>query len=486
MSDARFTLVAIIGCVAAIGCQAKAENRDAPRQTRPNVLFIVIDTLRADHLGCYGYGRPTSANIDRLAAQGVLFEQCEAPASWTFPSVMSMFTGLLPVVHGCVEGHEVLSTAIPTLPERFRKKGYFCGAIISNPQLYARFGFGRGFDPYDDYSLFMESDLNTLLGDEDEQMQPVTETVTGAAVTDRALRLLEKARRSGQPWFLFIVYFDPHASYVPPPPYHRKFDRDYRGAIDGRGVQSFQHAPPVGRDLQHLIARYDGEIDYTDQQVGRLLAGLDDASDPSQTLVILVSDHDEAFADHGVLLHGNNAYREEVHVPMIWRWPGVLPAGRRVVGSVSAMDIPATLNEVLKFDDFAPDQGRSLWPAMVGGSRGVQRPIVSQRAFGAEDHVALTDGDMRLHAIFAESPAEVGASFELYELAADPFEQINVLDRHRQRADQIKQSLVGIWSDSIRTHASYQRLGRTGRVKLTGPQERQLEAIGYADGAGDQ
>ena len=416
----------------------------APQISRPpNIVFVAIDTLRNDHLGCYGYHRRVSPNIDALASQGVLFEQCYSVASWTLPSFMSMFTGLMPVVHGCTsQDCQALSRAIPTLPEQFKQRGYFCAAVVSNPYVNGKYGFKRGFDEYDDYSVFLEAELALFSVDVHQDRGSVQDVVTGDIVTQQAKLLMDRAKASGKPFFLFILYFDPHESYIPPPPYNKMFDPDYQGKIDGRGVSSMRYSPPTGRDLQHLTAQYDGEIAYTDAKVGELLKKLDSISEPTNTITILVSDHGEAFGEHGMLLHGNNAYREEICIPMIWRWPGVLPRGHRVRAPVSNIDIATTLKELMHFEKLKPIQGESLWPGLLGGQLPGDRPIFSQKAFGSSfTHLALTLGNLRCHARF-EDKLDEKTGFALYDLSQDPWEQNNVIGTRRLQIPGMKSSIA--------------------------------------------
>jgi arylsulfatase A-like enzyme len=227
-----------------------------------------------------------------------------------------MFTGVLPAAHGCDRHDSAIPGAAPTFPEVLKKHGYFCAGVVSNPFLHGKFGFARGFDEYDDESVFLDAELGLFKADSAHESGTVGEVVTADSVNQQAVCLLGKARDSGQPFFLFVVYFDPHDSYVPPP-FDRKFDADYSGSVDGRQLVAMRHAPPPKRDLEHLVARYDGEIAYIDRMVARLLDQVDLVSDPEHTLVILVSDHGEAFAEHGSLLHGNSPHGEEVMVPMI-------------------------------------------------------------------------------------------------------------------------------------------------------------------------
>ncbi len=484
----RTFLLISLAVVSAWGRTTDAVGDETPPlpTDRPNIVLIAIDTVRADHLGCYGYERPTSPNIDRFAEQGVLFERCYSPASWTLPSFMTMFTGVLPAVHGCTHFSAALSSAIPTLPQRLKEQGYFCGAVVSNPFLNAKYGFGWGFDLYDDYSVFLDAELALLAIDDDQDRGKVNETVTGATVTQQAIALIDKAAASQQPFFLFIHYFDPHDSYIPPAPYARKFDPDYKGPMDGRNIPPMRHRPPNERDLQHIIARYDGEIAYDDSLFGKLLRKLDETAAPERTLTILLSDHGEAFGEHGMLLHGNSAYREEVWVPMIWRWPGVLPAGRRIGTSVGVTDLPATIRDWLSLERLDHMQGESLAPLMTQpDGRADSPPVWSQAALGKMTpdkmlHIALTDGDRRLHARFpAAGPQQSQTQWEAYDLASDPWEGQNLYDQQSSRFADLQQLLIEQWNSCQELKTRFERDHQPAAVELTEKERRRIEGLGY-------
>jgi len=163
----RASLIVIILVCAVIVPVTAGLHQAAPRiKTPPNIVLIAIDTLRRDHLGCYGYKRPVSPNIDKLAAEGVLFERSYSPASWTLPSFTSMFTGLLPATHGITRGSgQRLVAAIPTLAEHLKKKGYYCTAVVSNPCAAGKYGLAKGFDVYDDYSIHLGAELGMFAVD---------------------------------------------------------------------------------------------------------------------------------------------------------------------------------------------------------------------------------------------------------------------------------------------------------------------------------
>lgn len=476
-----FTTLLICGiCLLLLATPTNAQDPPPRLNVPPNIVLIAIDTLRSDHLGCYGYPHPVSPNIDRLAREGVLFERCYSVAGWTLPSFMSIFTGLLPAAHNCRDTETALSPTCPTLPQKLHDKGYFCAAVVANPYLSAKFGFGRGFDKYDDYTVFLDAELALLAADKSRQYTQVTELVTGSTVTQQAQRLIAAAKKSRKPLFLFVHYFDPHDSYIPPTPFDRQFDPDYQGPATGRQLLASRNAPPSPRDLAHLRALYDGEIAFDDAQLAPLLKTLDTAFDPANTLLILLSDHGEAFGEHGMLLHGNSAYREELQVPMIWRWPGVLPQNHRVKLPVATTDIPTTLARLLGIQDFNPPHTRSLWPALTGGQLPEPHDILSDKCLGPSHHLALTRNALRLHARFDISPTEPTTHYELYDLSTDPNEQRNLAAANPPHLASLKTSLLQIWTDSQKLR---QTTPAPNPVHLNDKDRQRMKGLGYTDGA---
>ena len=448
----------------------------------PNIVLIVVDTLRADHLGCYGYARPTSPHIDRLAAEGTLFERCESNAAWTFPACVTLFTGVGPLVHGCTQGDEEIPRSLETLGELLGRAHYNCAAVISNPALYGAFGFGRGFAAlrYDDFTILHG---DPLIGPDPAQADvPVNEMVSSDLVTHRALGLVAQLRRQRGPFFLFLLYFDVHDRYMPPRPHDTRFDPGYTGPVDGRGMEALRHAVPSGRDLAHLESLYDGEIAWTDAAIGQLLRGLDDAVDPRNTLVVLVADHGEAFGEHGCMLHGNSAHVEETRTPMIWRWPGVVRPGRRVDVPVSNADVLPTLAEVAGRDVDRRVQGRSLWPALARGAPVAPQAILTERANARahrDYHVALSSGRFRLHARFGDHPWDDDARFDLFDLAADPREMAGDAGRHPVRFATMKESLIERWRAGLDLRDALPESERHKRAELTREQRERLGQLPY-------
>ncbi|HUP18768.1 MAG TPA: sulfatase [Gemmatimonadota bacterium] len=240
--------------------------------SRPySVIVVVIDALRADHLGCYGYARPTSPTLDRLSASGYVFDNAIAQSSWTSSSIGSLFTSTYPSVHGVQRFNSVLPGALDTLATAFRRRGYQTAGFSANFVLVSRaMGFAAGFD------RFVE--LKSVARGEEEAALPGPEPAHAAEVTEAAIRWLDQPRRG--PIFLYLHYMDPHSGYQPPEPHRARFAAPgYSGPIDGSNPQLVRIAHgemKVDReDRQRLVDLYDGEIAFADEQIGRLLRALD-------------------------------------------------------------------------------------------------------------------------------------------------------------------------------------------------------------------
>ena len=326
---------------------AHADSVHTHRQ--PNIILIVMDTVRADHLSAYGYPRPTTPNLDQFAAQGVLFENAVSPSSWTLPSISSIFTGLLPHQHGA-NAVSPLDSGPPTLAEILAFTGYETVGFNANAYFgLAGWGIARGFELYDDDSFCLRHNLAaTLMGR--VAVQRAYTRLAGYNRFDRrnaselnhdVLRWFR--HRSDRPYFLYVNYFDAHRPYATPSPYDRRFGKvsdDLLRLIDS---QSFGKLPraltPQEQDL--AISSYDDCLAYLDAQVGELLDALRQSPDWPNTFVIITSDHGDGFNEHGTYDHGWNLYRELLHVPLIILGPGV-PRGRRVSYIVRTREILVT------------------------------------------------------------------------------------------------------------------------------------------------
>jgi len=405
-------LFGLLGLLVA-GCGAGA---DAGRD-RPNVLLISLDSTRRDLLSCYGHrsvhapDRPTTPHIDRLAAEGVLMRDAYASSSWTLVSHLSLMTGEPPLVHGVDDNFQAYGGRAPLLAEIMQANGYATAGFFSGPLLEPHYGFGRGFDRYEACygkdlaetsarAAEARAARETAQGPEEFEraaqayaqakatLMVLSHTdVSSKVVTDAVLAELDRREDDQRPFFLFAHYFDPHYDYVPPAE-HDVFDEGYDGAIDGVGflTNPVIAGPKKGakererrlseRDLEHVMALYEAELSWTDAQVGRILARLDELGLAENTLVIVTADHGDEFFEHGSIGHRRTLYEEVVQVPMILRHPGRLPAGVKVDGLVSLIDVPATIVDLAGIDLAGIDAaggmtGRSLVP-LVGGQAGTE------------------------------------------------------------------------------------------------------------------
>ncbi len=387
-----FLLLLVLSLFAAAGC---GRGPAAP----PNILFISVDTLRRDHLGCYGYERETSPRIDRIAGNGVLFENGVSTSCWTLPSHTSMLTGLYPSFHRLQDDGNRLAGDVATLAEQLRDAGYHTMAVTAHVYVSSEFGLDRGFDRFDD-SLIRGGAENPVASE----------------VIDRALDLFRTL--PPEPFFAFVHFFDPHWDYAPPPPFDTKFtDPTYDGPIDGTldsmlpFLQGDRRMPAA--DLARAVALYDGEIAFVDAQIGRLIDGLDEMGRMENTLIVLTGDHGEEFQDHGRLGHGKSLFREQLGVPIILSGHDTFPAGGRSDRLVSLVDLAPTLLELAGVVPAERLQGVSLAGAEEESGRSVFGESIR---FGNEMRTVRDSRYKMIHYL-------QGDHRQFYDMEKDPGEQ---------------------------------------------------------------
>ncbi len=299
---------------------------DAAAKPPPNVLIYLIDTLRRDHLHCYGYDRRTSPHLDALAQEGVLFTNLMPQSSWTKPSVASLFTSTYPNVHGAQDRPDVMREGLPDMAAAFARHGYETHGFITNPNILPLWGFGDGFFRYVD----VESSDRVNADD--------------AKVVDKAVAALDAA--AGRPWFFYVHTMGPHEPYDPP------------GGSPFMAPSYEEHG--IFRERRKEIDLYDGEIRYSDEQFGRFVAALKAHNLYENTLIVVLSDHGEEFWEHGGESHGKTLYEEVLAVPLIIKLPGGAHAGTRREALVELLDIGPTLLDLLGLPREERFQGRSI------------------------------------------------------------------------------------------------------------------------------
>jgi arylsulfatase A-like enzyme len=355
-----------------------------PPAAKYNLLLISIDTLRADHLKCYGYDKDTSPCLDELAKEGVLFEDLTAASPWTVPSHMSMFTSLYASAHGVQTINGRLGDGVGTLAQCLAQSGYMTVAFVAGPILSHRYGFDRGFLYFDDFTAGKEG--------------WVVHHVTNPMITNLAVEWLKNHAR--ETFFLFVHYFDCHFPYKPPGSLAKRFAGEYMVEESSRGVA---RAPDNGNGTMSAIEEakramgfYDGGIAFTDEHVGMILQILQDLDLSKKTLVIVLSDHGEGFLEHGQIRHGNSVYEELLHVPLIMRLPGVIPAGKRIAANVSHVDVMPTALGFLQVKIPSQMQGIDLSPMILSDQPVPERLIYSELAEYGFNLRAVRWGDRKL------------------------------------------------------------------------------------------
>ncbi|MFQ6041487.1 MAG: sulfatase, partial [Candidatus Poribacteria bacterium] len=328
----------------------------------PNVILISIDSLRADHLSCYGYPKTTSLNIDFLANEGVVFTNAISTTTWTLPSHISMLTSLYPEVHQVIHDGAKLSDKAVVCAEIMKEAGYLTAGFVSGPYLSSKFGYNQGFDLYDDYTINYSSNETSHHG------------ITSPKIHRQVIKWL--AKNFSSPFFLFIHYWDVHYDYAPPPPFDAMFDPDYNGTITGKDYERNERINPQmpKRDLAHIIALYDGEIAFTDSYIGNLMKHLKHLGVYDNTMIILTSDHGDEFFEHGHKGHRNNLFDETLRVPLIIKFPSgggesllasLNPLRTRINQQVSIVDIVPTFLDYLGITPYSALNGESLLPLIA-------------------------------------------------------------------------------------------------------------------------
>jgi arylsulfatase A-like enzyme len=413
---------------------------------RRGVLLVSIDTLRRDHVGFHGYGKPTTPALDALAAAGTVMDDAVSVSSWTLPAHVSMMTSVEPAAHGAVHSLQGFNRKVPTLPALLRHAGFATHAITSHLYVSPQYGFDEGFDQLD-YVYDRK----------------------GLDVANRAIEFLDGV--GDRPFFLFLHFYDPHWHYAPPDELLKQFETEpYTGTITGSWWQlrNRTKATTSEADLRHLRALYDGEIRYTDDQLARVLRRLRETGRADHTLVVVTSDHGEEFLEHGSWEHQRTLYEEVVRIPMVVRGPGVA-RGRRVTEPVSLLDVAPTVLDWLGLPGLPAQRGQS-----------VLQPLKAREGYGETDH---GDGDTRK--LFLRAGAgrwktiltfdrKTGAAkgAEWFDLSQDPRETRS-LPPPAQAAEEIRARLLRRFQDA------QGRAGGAVPVELSPEQREQLRALGY-------
>jgi len=390
-----------------------------------NLVIVLVDTLRSDHLGYHGYSTPTSLQIDSLAKKSITFMNHYSHSSRTGPSVASIFTGLHPRSHGVInplnyfDAKGTLSETQVTLAEVFKRNGYACYGYVANPNVSSHFGFSQGFDHYQFVQSMEGPDLNRL-----------------------AHKIIEEQKG---PFFLYLHYMEPHSPYRAPRPYSQMFmEPDYGGPITGFHWQLDQIVAgkliPRSEDIKHLKTLYNQEILYCNDILRELLYFLKKHNLQNNTVIIFTADHGEEFWDHGSVLHGYTLYEEQLRVPMF-----IYDPSREISSRVDAItrhiDLFPTILEILGIEEDIRVQGRSLLPWVEGTETSpAAGPVYAQVSLRAVKIVKLTsfmrDGWKLIINHLQKN------SVELYHIQKDPQETQDLSPIREKMTKLLKSELV--------------------------------------------
>lgn len=416
-----------------------------------NVFMISIDTLRADHLSCYGYQRSTP-NLDALAKDSVLFENTISQAPWTTASHMSLFTSLYPSVHRV--SHEALSEIQTTLPLLLQKRGYQTAAFVEAAALDPSFGFDRGFDEYHRKSNDSSARANN----------------------ERVLEWLDH-RNTNQPFFVFIHYYDVHRKYEPPAPYNQIYspttqvvDHLITGPYGRRRALTLQQ-------IYDIVALYDGEIRYVDDQLRIFFQNLKKRGLYRDSIIVVISDHGEGFLDHSLMDHGNSLYQELLHVPFFLKLPKNQYGGKRIAVPSRLIDVFPTVLDKLRIKPEHVVQGRSLFPAIHGVNE-APLPAFASGAVGSETILLgnwklIHNAELQKRLSFV--PLALKAEYELYNLEVDPLEQANQADANSGKTNELRTILQA----QRKINEKMRRRIHTEHKPLDHEIEEQLRSLGY-------
>jgi arylsulfatase A-like enzyme len=429
----------------------------APR----GIILISLDTLRADHLGTYGYHRNTSPFIDAFAKESIVFENAVVQSSWTLPSHASIMTSLYPAFHGVHRYFPMLVAGYMTLAELLREAGYQTAAFTDGGWMERKFGLHQGFDIYDDQ---------------------------GGGIT----KILPKVKKwlnknKSKPFFIFLHCYDIHSPYNPPLPYNSLFhDFPYTGQIvpsnNNLLLANRNNLETTNDDLQHFIALYDGGIRYTDEKIGEFLSYLSDSRVNDQSLIIITSDHGEEFKEHGRFLHGQLYFRPNLHVPLIMRIPDYPKKTIKIKELVRSIDLLPTILDNAGLPPHPEAQGRSLLPLIKRNKSFYKRFLwQSMHLFGKDlsnSFAEVKGPQMHYWSLITDDGYQIISnldleSIQLFNLNVDPLGKADIADAHVDITD----GLLTQWKDLYETKPNHTPL----IINLDEQTRAQLKELGYVD-----
>lgn len=477
-----------------------------------NVILVVVDSLRPDHLSCYGYGRKTSPNIDSIAAKGIRFERCYSPTTWTRPAAASILTGLYPPAHGTRTKRDSLTSERELLPEKFSKAGYQTVGITAMGNVSSATGFSKGFDWF--YDLYKDEQIiekrrnSNAIQEELKNEEGIVALPRAQDIADTFGDWLE-IRNEGDSFFAFCWAIDTHVPYDVPVRQQRFRDPEYNGPVDG-DRQSIKQVKDA-EDIKQLQSIYDEAIHYTDKYIGYILRHLEEAGCRDETLVCILGDHGESFFEHGRFGHGHIPHEEVVRVPCILDAPGSATTNKSSE-LISLVDIYPTLLDAAGIENAEPPSiigGRSVSDVIYGEHvDGHPRVYFETETYDMQNkfigvrtekwkyiEVEEWDKDIKSIAKLIKYILEKGIltdvftnsryywrryrydeRIKLYDLESDPDEMTNQASQLKEVQNQLSM-LIESWLDKCR---EFRKEGKMeSNVAIDDQTHRQLRHLGY-------
>jgi len=436
-----------------------------------NVILVVVDSLRHDHLGTYGYHRDTTPHIDRFASQAVVFEDFISQCSWTLPSHATMFTGLYPSAHGVDHNFERIAENATTLAwvlqqAGYRTYGYSCAPLLETP-----YGIQRGFDVYDD-TLSSRAKKRSWM------------TVTSETMVDKALDAVDEA--GDERFFLFVHMWDVHYDYDPPDPYDTRWYPDYEGDYSTfHWVKDRElRAVPAQHDQDHVVALYDGELSWTDLNLGTFFEELEERGRLDDTVVILTADHGEEFWDHDLTCHNHSNFEEQVHVPFVLRAPG-MDTQTRIPCRSAMVDLFPTVLDLARvaYPADVPLQGESLLPLIRGDQVcDPEREILTETVWSR--HGSALGGRKAYELAMYKGRYKVSRRLErpyqdmLFDLEEDPAELNNLAEIEHDLFLELSERMSALAAENAEIH---DQVSFSAHKKMDREIVDTLRALGYVD-----
>jgi len=446
-------------------------------QNAPNIVLLLIDDLRADHLHCYGYDKPISPNIDALSKEGVLFSNAYVAAPWTLPSVVSLFTSLYPTEHGINDHRFKLSSKVPTLPGELKKLGYRVGIFTNSPWVSIRYGIGREADFFDRPYLSIHHVFYFLNKYSPFKLDNgITRRFlfSDKGLTTRFLNWSGSVIENKGKFFAYLHLLGPHVPFSSPAAYRKKLGLEKAPRLNPPGsgsLISFKEQPSLeDEDLRELIGNYDAAIMYSEEVVGILIEGLKTMGIYDDTVLIITSDHGEEFYDHQGWYHGGSLYEEQSRIPLILAWPGHFPRSIRIDEQISQIDIMPMLLHLLEEETPRQTTIQDLLSAAKEKRRYERDIIYNEVIFEDRGARAVREGRYKLIYGYNNKGKE---AILLFDLEADPKELRNIYQEEPEIASRLLAKLKQVHTQLLEKQ---EKIEKAESDHLT---TQKLRALGY-------